>query len=318
MRELISVIIPVYNVEKYIDRCVESVINQTYKNLEIILVDDGSSDMSLHLCNKWEKEDKRVKVLSKENGGASTARNAGIDSARGNYIMFVDSDDYVSEIICESLYIKLKQQQADIAICRMEKIEKDRIYPTRLWDYSENMVVMNRRTALQEFFMDKIDCGPCHKLFSAEVIKQIRFPEGVINEDFVFVYRVLLNANRIVFFSDILYHYCFRENSVTSSRFSKRQFDRYYNCVEVYNEIKEKEPELEREARFYMWRQSLYLLKEMLEENLHNEYLKEFEMIRTSLKKDLYYILKSKYLTGKEKVSYCFLITSPIIYKRLH
>lgn len=318
MQELISVIIPVYNVEKYIDRCVESVINQTYKNLEIILVDDGSSDMSFHLCNKWKKEDKRVKVLSKENGGAATARNAGIDSARGDYIMFVDSDDYVSEIICESLYIKLKQQQADIAICRMEKIEKDRIYPTRLWDYPENTVVMNRRVALQEFFLDKIDCGPCHKLFSTGAIKQIRFPEGVINEDFVFVYRVLSNANRIVFFSDILYHYCFRENSVTSSRFSKRQFDRYYNCVEVYKEIKEKEPELEREARFYMWRQSLYLLKEMLEENLHNEYLKEFEMIRTSLKKDLYYILKSKYLTGKEKASYCFLTIRPIIYKRLH
>lgn len=318
MQELISVIIPVYNVEKYIDRCVESVINQTYKNLEIILVDDGSSDESLHLCYNWEKEDKRVKVFSKENGGAATARNVGIDSARGNYIMFVDSDDYVSEIICESLYTKIKQQQADIAICRMEKIEKDRIYPTRLWNYPEKMVVMNRKVALQEFFLDKIDCGPCHKLFSVESIEQIRFPEGVINEDFVFVYRALLSANRIVFFSDILYHYCFRENSVTSSRFSKRQFDRYYNCIEVYKEIKEKYPELEKEARCYMWRQSIYLLKEMLTEDLHNEYLKEFQMIRTSLKKDLYYILKSKYLTGKEKASYCFLITSPIIYKKLH
>lgn len=318
MQELISVIIPVYNVEKYIDRCVESVINQTYKNLEIILVDDGSLDKSLDLCFKWRKTDKRIKVLSKENGGAATARNAGMSSARGDYIMFVDSDDYVSEIICESLYGKLKQQQADIAICRMEKIEGNRRYPTRLWNYSEDMIVMDEQTALREYFMEKIDCGPCHKLFARNVINQIHFPEGVINEDFVFVYRALANAKKIVFFDDILYYYCFRHNSVTSSDFSKKQFDRYYNCVGVYKEVQQKIPNLKKEARFYMWRQSIYLLKEMMEANCCNKYRKEFQMIRKSLRNDLYYILKSEFLTSKEKVSYCFLIISPTIYEKWH
>ena len=120
MDDLISVIIPVYNVEKFIDRCINSLINQTYKNLEIILVDDGSPDNCPGLCDDWAKKDNRIKVVHKQNGGLSDARNAGLERSTGDYIMFVDSDDFVDETICEVLLNDLKNNDADFSMCGVE------------------------------------------------------------------------------------------------------------------------------------------------------------------------------------------------------
>lgn len=119
---LISVIVPVYNVEKYLDKCVDSIVNQTYKNLEIILVDDGSPDNCPKMCDNWAKKDKRIKVIHKENGGVSSARNVGIDNAKGEYIGFVDSDDWTEKKYIQKLYEVLIQENADIALCGYNRV----------------------------------------------------------------------------------------------------------------------------------------------------------------------------------------------------
>lgn len=120
MNNLISVIVPVYKVEKYIKKCIESIINQTYENLEIILVDDGSPDNCGKICDEYAKKDKRIKVIHKENGGVSSARNLGLEKSNGQYITFIDSDDWIEEEYCEILLTTLKEQNADCAICRLQ------------------------------------------------------------------------------------------------------------------------------------------------------------------------------------------------------
>lgn len=122
MNELISVIVPVYNVEKYSERCIESIINQTYKNLEIILVDDGSPDTCPMICDEYAKKDDRIVVIHKENGGLSDARNAGIEIAKGEYFAFIDSDDYISEEFLSKLYMSLKSNSAFMSICNFDYV----------------------------------------------------------------------------------------------------------------------------------------------------------------------------------------------------
>ena len=123
---MISIIIPVYNVEQYLDKCLQSVIHQTYQDIEIILVDDGSSDNSGILCDKWQEKDSRIKVIHKSNGGVSNARNVAIEQANGEYLMFIDSDDIVSDDLCKVLFEMLKNNNADISICNATHIFDDR------------------------------------------------------------------------------------------------------------------------------------------------------------------------------------------------
>jgi len=128
MNELISIIVPIYNVEIYLEKCLNSIINQTYKNIEILLINDGSSDNSLRICKKYQKKDKRIVLINKKNGGLSSARNAGIDKASGNYLLFIDSDDYIEIDMIEKLYNNIKSNNADISICNffITKKNKDR------------------------------------------------------------------------------------------------------------------------------------------------------------------------------------------------
>lgn len=318
MKDLISIIVPIYNVEAYIDRCVESLVKQTYSNIEIILVDDGSTDRSVEKCEKWLKQDSRIKIVQRSNGGAAAARNTGLEQAQGEYVMFVDSDDYVSYTICEKLYEKIKEEQADIAICRMKKIEPTREYATRPFEYDGSQMIFTNIEALKEYFLDKIDCGPCHKLFSRKKLGNLRFPEGVINEDFVFVYKALFQAQKIIFVEDILYYYCFRENSVTSSKFDRRQFAKYYNCIDMMEYVHSYIKEVIPEATFYLWRQTFYLLKYLVLNNETNVYKMEFKAMKNTLRKGSIGILICKWIPLKEKISYCFVGWAPKLYYMLH
>lgn len=227
LQELISVIIPVYNVEKYLKRCVDSVINQTYKNLEIILVDDGSPDNCGAICDEYAERDNRIKVIHKENGGLSSARNAGIDVASGTYLSFIDSDDYVSEQFIEKLYSMIKEYDADISQCNFVRT-KGEVPETK--SNNTPISVCDNVSMIENLYNEHYvpTVVVVTKLYHSKLFDGIRYPEGRVHEDEVITPLVLYKSNRCVFSTEALYYYYFNENSITNSQFSVKKLDILY------------------------------------------------------------------------------------------
>ncbi len=224
MKPLITVIVPVYNVEGYLNRCVESIANQSYRNLEIILVDDGSRDGCPGLCDNWGKSDSRIKVIHKKNGGVSSARNAGLDIACGEYIAFVDADDYISPNMLEKLVNGATLNNCDISICR---VSSDGSAPNEQAKVYENDV-------LSLYLSDSL-CRPSvfAKLYSRQVIQDLRFDTSIkIGEDYIFNFYAFKNAHRVVVLEERLYYYELRENSAVHT-LNKEMLDRWKNTKSV-------------------------------------------------------------------------------------
>lgn len=222
---LISVIVPVYRVEKYLERCVKSILSQTYKNLEVILVDDGSPDQCPAICDACAEKDVRVKVIHQENKGLSGARNAGIDAASGEYLAFVDSDDYVSPHFIEELYQLLQDTGCAIGQCRFSYVKGD-----GLVEEGDSAFCIYRGESLMEQLYGPEEKATCfvvawNKLYRAELFKEtgIRYPEGRIHEDEATTYRLFHEAKKLAFLDRALYGY-YTENggSITSVFSAKR------------------------------------------------------------------------------------------------
>lgn len=212
MDELISVIIPVYNIENYIEKCVKSVIDQTYSKIEIIIVDDGSKDRSPEICDKIAKEDSRVKVVHQKNQGLSGARNKGIELANGSLVAFVDGDDYIEKDMYETLYNDMKKYNADIAICDFV-LNADSIEVGK-----PNIKIMNSRQAIKELLLDdKLDNFAWNKLFKKKLFDNVRFPIGRKYEDIGTIYLLFENATKIVYSNLRKYHYVERMGAITKS-----------------------------------------------------------------------------------------------------
>ena len=222
--ELISVVVPIYKVEKFLPTCIESLIKQSYKNMELILVDDGSPDLCPKICDKYKQLDSRIKVIHKTNGGLSDARNAGIEIAQGEWITFVDSDDYVGDDFLKTLYIMARKSNADISICDYESVLDDgaeeRKY-THVVEY--NNVECLKKTYIPE--VHGMEFTAWGKLYRIGLFRNlgIRYPVGKIHEDTFTTYKLLYEANRIVFFDAIEYFYRRREESIMTSAFNKKR-----------------------------------------------------------------------------------------------
>ena len=314
MEELISVIVPVYNVEKYVEKCVESIINQTYKNIEIILVDDGSTDNSGKIIDNISLKDNRIKVIHKENGGLSDARKAGLDICNGKYIGFVDSDDSIHKKMYEILYKNIKKYSANISICRIEKTETDKVFCTRKYEYASDPILLSSKIAIEELFMDKIDVSSCNKLFKADLFANIRFPYGKTNEDFAVLYKLFLNSTNIIYTSKAMYYYIERSNSITTEGFNIKQFDKYYNCLDMQKYIKMLYPQFLKSANRYLWYQTFCLLKKLYIDELNNSYKKYSNEMRKTIKDDFREIINDNVLTFKEKIMYLIIGFFPKIY----
>jgi glycosyltransferase involved in cell wall biosynthesis len=211
--DLISVIVPVYKVEDYLRRCIVSILNQTYSNIEIILVDDGSPDSSGDICDDYEKKDPRVKVIHKKNGGLSDARNAGIDIAKGKYTTFLDSDDWIAYDYIETLYDLLVRNGADISVCNFIRTETEIIEITGvakdIYEFSNIQALDN----LCGKFYEQLTVA-WGKLYRTELFKEIRFPVGKIHEDEFTTYKVLYKAKKIVVTTEQLLYYWQRPDSI--------------------------------------------------------------------------------------------------------
>lgn len=258
---LISVIVPVYNVEAYLDQCIRSITEQTYRNLEIILVDDGSPDGSGAICDTWAEKDSRIRVIHKENNGAGAARNTGLDLARGELLAFVDSDDYIAPDMYEHLY-KLMQCGADIAECGyVETYDDNTIFNST--DASRQMYTPQeamRGNIWDTEFRQLI----WNKLYRRELTETVRFPVGQKIDDEFYTYQLLGKAKVLVRSERICYAYRQQENSVMHERFSVKRVEGLRAKQERLHYVKNQVPQLETEAREELLLSCLYAMQASL------------------------------------------------------
>lgn len=221
--DLISVIVPVYNVEAYLDKCISSIVNQTYQNLEIILVDDGSPDNCPAICDGWKEKDSRIVVLHKENGGLSDARNSGMGAAHGEFISFIDGDDWIEPRFFEILQHELEAQNADVAAVQYrlcwegDACERQSAY--------EHVTVYDRQTAMRLLIQNQIKQVVWNKLYRSAQIRDIPFEKGKVHEDEFWTYQVIGRIERFAAIDYIGYDYFQRAGSIMGAGYSPKRLD---------------------------------------------------------------------------------------------
>lgn len=255
--ELISVIIPVYKVEEYLDRCVQSIVDQTYTNLEIILVDDGSPDRCPQMCDEWAKKDSRIRVIHQKNAGAGAARNAGIVLAQGSILAFVDSDDYLAPQMYEHL-MSILEQDIDVAECELFPTERlDEAFPARNSPFQ--LTVCSTEDVLKKHIADRMFCQtPVNKLYRRHTIEQVPFPEGRLIDDEFWTYRVLGNAKKAVHSNLKLYAYVQQPGSAMHLSYSLRRLHAVDAKLERLSYMSEHFPALRAHAAVNLWLTCLY------------------------------------------------------------
>lgn len=224
MEKLVSVIVPIYNVDKYLEECLNSIVNQSYKNLEIILVDDGSTDRCPMICDEFQKKDSRVKVIHKENGGVAEARNIGLKNVKGDYISFIDPDDYVEKCFIRELVDALEKNNAEMSICSAKKVDD-------LENILQHLNVKNKKLISGKEAIAEFEKYPVtntvlwNKLYKKELFSNIVFPKGKIHEDEAVIYKVLYKANVIAVINKELYFYRYYKKSITNKKFNDSRID---------------------------------------------------------------------------------------------
>lgn len=284
--ELVSVIVPVYNVEKYLNKCLESIVKQSYPELEIIVVNDGSTDSSGLICDEWKNRDDRIKVIHKENGGLSSARNTGINSATGNYFVFVDSDDYIDKSMIAILYQIAMEYKSDLVMCDY-CLEEEHLY-----GYSQSVYkacLINKMEALSGLYGTNhiTYVIACNKMYKARLFNAIRFDESRTHEDEFIMHKLFSDVDQIVYINCPLYYYYQRDNSITHSEKSIKNLDyldaleeRYFFFEEKkYDELKYKTMETYLDMNIYY---TTFIPK--LPHSLKNELIKKFRMLWSSCK----------------------------------
>jgi glycosyltransferase involved in cell wall biosynthesis len=228
----ISIIVPIYNVEQYLHKCIDSILSQTFKDFELILVDDGSPDNCGEICDEYAAKDKRVKVIHKANGGLSDARNAGLNIVKGDYIGFVDSDDWIESNMYEVLLKLCINNKADVSTC-LVNFQNNR---NEIEVNKSNVSIFDSKTAIYLLYEGKLNgFSTWNKLYKKEIFNDLKFPKGRIYEDAAIMYRVFDVANYIAYINYPLYNYNYREGSITKSNFSEKRFDVVHNYYETYS-----------------------------------------------------------------------------------
>lgn len=218
----VSIIVPIYNVEKYLERCIKSILSQTYTNIEVLLVNDGSKDQSEAICTKYESIDSRINYYKKVNGGLSSARNYGIERATGNYYLFIDSDDYIDKTMVETLIKAARQYNADIVECNYYEVINGKVH---IFKHSKNKVYSSKEAISSLIYNDGITPTAWNKLYSNRVFSTLRYSEGIYHEDEEIIIKLLSKANKIVEIGQPLYFYIKRDGSIINSKFNIKHLD---------------------------------------------------------------------------------------------
>lgn len=263
MSDLISVIVPIYKVEEYLSRCVDSIINQTYKNLEIILVDDGSPDNCPKLCDDYAEKDSRVKVVHKKNGGLSDARNAGMEVATGEYISFIDSDDYIALDFFETLYNTMQAEKSDIVECSVVKFYDDNHFD----EYKDDLSIKNMCT--QDGLVSLITENPFkqhvwNKLYKADLVLDVPYAVGNLNEDEFWTYQIFGRAKIVTRIYKTMYYYFQREGSIMGESYNLRRLDALEGKYNRQKYIESNFPEITRLSKIDFYASCIFAYQSVL------------------------------------------------------
>ena len=306
MMSKVSIVVPVYNVEEYLGKCVNSLIAQTYKNIEIILVDDGSPDNCPHICDELEKTDSRVKVIHKENGGLSSARNAGIRIATGDYIAFVDSDDYVKEKYIELLVNACVENNCSISACGYYEYYSADNYKTIC---GETAGVISSTDAIKDIFTMKneICVVAWNKLYAKKLFTEnhIRYPEGKIHEDVFTTYKLCALTEKLAYVNEPLYYYVQRQTSIMGQSFSPKRLQLIEAVESISPFVKENSPKFDDAYDYYVFLNYLTLLNTMADCKYKDCSL--FKELRTKIYDMLPKLKNNKYF-GKKNVLTCLFL----------
>lgn len=317
MEPKISVIIPVYNVQQYLELCLEDVINQTYSNIEIILIDDGSVDASGRICDAWCQKDKRIKAYHKENGGLSDARNLGLEFATGQWVAFIDSDDRVSPILLQTLYENAKRYNAEISICDPVHIFSNASYKYKI---DGDIRVFDNMHAIEEmWYQTSFLFSAWAKLYKKSFFIEHKFKKGIIFEDVEVMHRIFEQANKIVYDSSQLYGYVHRENSITTKKFSMKDCGILDICEELICYAKDKGSELQKAAEAYYIVGGFRILLNAPREKKYENYVKK---AKNGIKRYGQRALQNPKVRKKTKIGiviYTYLpFALPIVYKMIN
>lgn len=309
--ELISIVVPIYNVEKYLKKCIDSILVQTYKNIEIILVDDGSPDNCGAICEEYGKKDSRIKIIHKENGGLSDARNVGIEVAIGKYITFIDSDDYVDENYIAYLYQILKKYKTRISIISNYIITSNGKIIDLGLNYKEESI--DKIEALKRMLNEEgYTVSAWSKLYDIELFKNVKFPKGKLCEDNGTTYKLIEQVENVAFGNKSKYYYLKRDGSIMLSTFNEKKLDMIYLTDEMCDFLEKKYPELEKVTK----RRKIYarfnILRQMI--NTNNDVI-ENEIISYIMKNKIEIILNREYSKRDKFALICLLFGKKFFFK---
>lgn len=313
VQPLISVIVPVYNVEEYLDKCLESIVNQTYKNLEILLIDDGSPDNCPQMCDEWSKRDSRIRVIHKENGGLSSARNCGLDNCTGEYVGFIDSDDWIDLKFFETLYSNLEKDGSDISVVGVWKVSETSQY-SQTEKFSR--CTFTGEEALKNFlyFRNNLAGGVTDKIFKMGLFDEVRFPLGLTAED-RYVHAVIYSKiEKLSFDPTPMYYYLTRDNSICNSALNPHTYDRIEIVSMVCKYLTSINYEDKKAIEYFEMKGYHDTLYKLLILNAPKKHIREYKRktrkyyIKTISNKEISIGFKIKY------TCFCFL---PIMYERI-
>lgn len=260
-KPLISIVVPVYNVESFLDKCIESLITQTYSNIEIILVDDGSTDHSGKICDRYSEENANIIAVHQKNQGLSGARNAGVKIAEGKYITFVDSDDYITIDFLDTLYASMVKYNADIAMCGPFKFYEDE--QVRSESIEREYTYTSQEAIGAMLYRKKVNSYAWGKLYRAEIVKEISFPEGKLFEDLFTIYKMYDLASVVIYIEKQMYYYRQRRGSIVNSVFEPKKMQLLEANKEILKFVKEKYPMVHKAAISKYYTSAVDLLRKI-------------------------------------------------------
>lgn len=295
---MISIIVPIYNAEKYIQRCVECVLSQDFENWELILVNDGSTDQSKIICEKFAQNEPRIHVFSQENKGASVARKAGIDHAKGDYLTFIDCDDIVEKNYLSTLYNAIQTKQTRIAACGVTKHPEDEC---PVIQQPVAPVILEEKELFSRFFKYEF-WGYVDKIYHKSVFDGIHFPTHTINEDYVVMLQLFQKEQRIAYVETPLYHYLIHPNSLSHQKISKRAFDEYHNKIWAYHYCTANLPQYKKQAEAQVAESCIKLIRMIKASDSAHSYSTEYHLMKSFLSDHLISILASNHLVFGLKI----------------
>lgn len=300
---LISVIVPVYRAEQYLHKCVDSILNQTYSNLEVILVDDGSPDHCGEICDEYATKDARVRTLHKQNGGAAEARNFGLDISRGEWIGFIDSDDYIDLRMYETLMTAARGYSADMVCCDIYRVYADESI-IRDFPFMPNIEFDSEQALASMLSHGVVGEGPVNKLYRKNLFQNVRFPVGEINEDIVILPELLRRCRKVQYVAEALYYYQQTENSVTRSKVLYSERDRvvikHMRQIDAY--VREYFPRLQSDSAAFQVRYAGgYVAKLQRNKEVRKQFPADYKEWRTILRKNYFKALGNTRLSARQK-----------------